>query len=64
MLAPQELLLRPGLIDVSIGPPMPSAGREPEELMREVEAWIEAEMRRLDPEAYDDVAVGQPVRAH
>ena len=24
----------------------------PDELMKEVEAWIEAEMRRLDPEAY------------
>jgi hypothetical protein len=32
--------------------PIPSAGRQPDELMREVEAWIEAEMRRLDPEAY------------
>jgi 1-acyl-sn-glycerol-3-phosphate acyltransferase len=29
-------------------------GRKPDELMREVEAWIEAEMRRLDPEAYRD----------
>ncbi len=29
-----------------------SNGREPDELMREVEGWIEAEMRRLDPEAY------------
>jgi 1-acyl-sn-glycerol-3-phosphate acyltransferase len=27
-------------------------GREPGELMVEVERWIEAEMRRLDPEAY------------
>jgi 1-acyl-sn-glycerol-3-phosphate acyltransferase len=27
-------------------------GREPGELMAEVEAWIEAEMRRLDPDAY------------
>ena len=42
----------PGVVDVSIGKPIPSAGREPEELMREVEAWIEAEMRRLDPDAY------------
>jgi 1-acyl-sn-glycerol-3-phosphate acyltransferase len=45
-------LLRPGLIEVSIGRPIPVAGRRPVELMREVEAWIEAEMRRLDPEAY------------
>lgn len=45
-------LLRPGVIDVSIGRPIPPAGRRPDELMAEVEAWIEAEMRRLDPEAY------------
>ena len=44
----------PGIVDVSIGKPIPSAGRQPDELMREVEAWIEAEMRRLDPEAYRD----------
>jgi 1-acyl-sn-glycerol-3-phosphate acyltransferase len=43
---------RAGVVDVSIGAPIPTAGREPDELMREVEAWIEAEMRRLDPEAY------------
>ena len=42
----------PGVVDVSIGKPIPSEGREPDELMREVEAWIEAEMRRLDPDAY------------
>jgi 1-acyl-sn-glycerol-3-phosphate acyltransferase len=48
----KSFLLRPGVIDVSIGAPIPSAGREADELMREVEAWIEAEMRRLDPQAY------------
>jgi 1-acyl-sn-glycerol-3-phosphate acyltransferase len=37
---------------VSIGKPIVSVGREPKELMREVEAWIEAEMRRIDPDAY------------
>ncbi len=42
----------PGVVQVSIGPVIPSVGREPKELMREVEAWIEAEMRRIDPEAY------------
>ena len=42
----------PGVVDVSIGKPIPSLGRQPEELMREVEDWIESEMRRLDPEAY------------
>ncbi len=48
----KSFLLRPGVIDISIGQPIASVGREPDELMREVEAWIEAEMRRLDPEAY------------
>jgi len=48
----KAFIKRPGVVDVSIGQPIPSAGREPAELMREVEAWIEAEMRRLDPEAY------------
>jgi 1-acyl-sn-glycerol-3-phosphate acyltransferase len=42
----------PGVVNVSIGPAIPSVGREPKELMREVEAWIEAEMHRIDPEAY------------
>ena len=48
----KSFVLRPGVIDVSIGHPISSDGREPDELMREVEAWIEAEMHRLDPQAY------------
>ena len=43
---------KPGVVDISIGKPISSVGREPDELMQEVQAWIEAEMRRLDPEAY------------
>lgn len=42
----------PGVVDVSIGPMIASAGRKPDEMMREVERWIEDEMHRLDPEAY------------
>ena len=41
-----------GVVRVSIGPLLPSAGREPKALMREAQAWIEAELRRIDPEAY------------
>jgi 1-acyl-sn-glycerol-3-phosphate acyltransferase len=48
----KSFLIRPGVIDVSIGAPIPSTGRLPDELMKDVEAWIEGEMRRLDPEAY------------
>ncbi len=48
----KSFLLRPGVVDISIGAPISSNGRQADELMREVEGWIEAEMRRLDPEAY------------
>lgn len=41
-----------GVVEVSIGKPIASVGREPKELMREVQNWIETEMRRIDPEAY------------
>jgi 1-acyl-sn-glycerol-3-phosphate acyltransferase len=69
----KSFLLRPGVIDVSIGPPIPSQGREADALMREVEDWIEAEMQRLDPQAYPAdggvglaaagaVAAGEPAR--
>jgi len=46
----------PGIVDVSIGPAISGQGRRPEEMMREVEDWIEAEMHRLDPEAYAPAA--------
>jgi 1-acyl-sn-glycerol-3-phosphate acyltransferase len=59
----KSFLLRPGVVDVSIGRPIDSTGREPEELMREVEAWIEAEMRRLDPEAYTGARPGAAARS-
>ncbi|MBU0589058.1 MAG: 1-acyl-sn-glycerol-3-phosphate acyltransferase [Gammaproteobacteria bacterium] len=48
----KAFIKHPGVVDVSIGKPIPSVGREPAELMLEVENWIEGEMRRLDPEAY------------
>ena len=50
----KSLLLRPGVIDVVIGKPIPVQGREAAELMLEVEQWIEATMRRIDAEAYTD----------
>jgi 1-acyl-sn-glycerol-3-phosphate acyltransferase len=55
----KSFLLRPGTIDISIGRPMASVGRDPDDLMREIERWIETEMRRLDPEAYPPPG-GQP----
>jgi 1-acyl-sn-glycerol-3-phosphate acyltransferase len=52
---------RPGLITVSIGPPIASDGLSPEQLSTAVEHWIEAEMRRIDPDAYQHT---QAVQAH
>ena len=48
----KAFIKKPGVVDISIGKPIASVGREPDELMQEVQAWIETEMRRLDPEAY------------
>jgi 1-acyl-sn-glycerol-3-phosphate acyltransferase len=50
---PRKAIIKmPGMVDVSIGKPISSVGRQPEELMQEVQNWIEGEMRRLDPTAY------------
>ncbi|PCE28294.1 1-acyl-sn-glycerol-3-phosphate acyltransferase [Paraburkholderia acidicola] len=42
----------PGIVTVSIGKPMDTTGLTPDEVNTRVETWIEAEMRRIDPEAY------------
>ena len=52
----RAIVKRPGTVVFSIGKPIPSVGRDPHDLMREVRDWIEAEMRRLDPEAYREPA--------
>lgn len=52
----KAFLKRPGLITVSIGPPISPEGKTAEQLGREVETWIEAEMRRISPHAYPDAA--------
>ena len=52
----------PGTVHVSIGKPIPSEGRAADELMREVEGWIESEMRRLDPDAYVHDSSKQPAQ--
>lgn len=43
-----SLLKHPGTITVSIGKPINAAGLKADELNRQVEAWIENEMTRLD----------------
>ena len=48
----KAFIKHPGLVHVSIGSPIASEGRKADELMAQVQDWIESEMRRLDPEAY------------
>lgn len=48
----KALIKKPGVVEISIGKPISSAGRQPQELMDEVQAWIETEMRKLDAAAY------------
>lgn len=40
---------QPGLITVSIGPPIDPQGHDADSLMNAVETWIEDDMQRLDP---------------
>jgi 1-acyl-sn-glycerol-3-phosphate acyltransferase len=49
----KAFIKKPGLITVSIGPIIECGGRDANTLNREAQAWIEAEMRRLNPERYD-----------
>lgn len=55
----KAFIKQPGLITVSIGPPIDSAGLTVEALNQQVEAWIEAEMRRLSPHLYDPLAANK-----
>jgi 1-acyl-sn-glycerol-3-phosphate acyltransferase len=43
---------KPGLITVRIGPPIDPAGLSPEAINDRVYAWIEDQMRELNPERY------------
>jgi 1-acyl-sn-glycerol-3-phosphate acyltransferase len=50
---PRGLLIRrPGEITVSIGKPIETHGKTPDQVAAEVEGWIETEMRRLAPHRY------------
>ena len=44
--------MKPGVITVVIGDPIDPAGKSPEQMAREVEAWIEGQMRRIAPHRY------------
>ena len=49
-----SFLKKPGVITVSIGKPIPSEGKSTQELLQQVENWIESEMRVISPAVYAD----------
>jgi 1-acyl-sn-glycerol-3-phosphate acyltransferase len=55
--AKNAFVKKPGLITVSIGPPIDPGGKSPDEVTALAEQWIEAEMRRISPQRYADYAV-------
>ncbi len=48
---------KPGMITVSIGPPIDPAGKSADEITTLAERWVEAEMRRISPQTDADLAV-------
>jgi 1-acyl-sn-glycerol-3-phosphate acyltransferase len=47
-----SFIKKPGVITVSIGKPIAPQGATPNELMQQVENWIESEMRVISPDVY------------
>ena len=56
-----SFLKTPGLITVSIGPAIETTGKTADAVMREVQTWIETEMRRISPTVYRDAV--EPIPA-
>ncbi|MCL1886973.1 MAG: 1-acyl-sn-glycerol-3-phosphate acyltransferase [Betaproteobacteria bacterium] len=50
-----SMIKKPGLITVSIGTPISPEGKSPDDMMAEVETWIESEMHRISPHAYQNI---------
>ncbi len=59
----RAFLKKPGMVTVSVGPLIQTTGRSPDAVMTDVEAWIEAEMRRITPQAYAHEPASARVRA-
>jgi 1-acyl-sn-glycerol-3-phosphate acyltransferase len=55
-----SFLKRPGVITVSIGKPISPAGKSAQELLQEVEKWIESEMRVISPHVYAKATPASP----
>ena len=58
-----SFIKHPGLVTVSIGPTIETAGRSAEAINTEVQRWIETEMRRMNPEDYAVEPQGGPTAA-
>lgn len=48
----RAILKKPGMVTVSIGPLIATEGLSAAEINTKVQAWIESEMRVLNPERY------------
>jgi len=48
-----SFLKYPGSITISIGPAMSTIDKNPSVVIREIEGWIEQEMRQIDPISYN-----------
>lgn len=59
----KSFVLRPGVVTVVIGAPIPSAGKSADQVAREVEAWIEGEMHRIAPHRYPAQPAPTPTAA-
>ena len=59
----RAFIKRPGVVTVSVGPPIDTVGRSAGEVNALVENWIESEMRRISPHLYRDAAAGKSTRA-
>ena len=45
-------VIHPGEVVISIGPAIDTHGLKADEISRRAEEWVEAEMRRISPDAY------------
>ncbi len=52
VMPPRRLVLHPGVYEISVGRAISPEGHTTDSLMTDVKTWIEAEMRRIDPEGY------------
>lgn len=57
-------LKRPGRVTVSIGPPIQTLGRTPDQVNSETAHWIESEMRRISPHHYAETKQNQEQTQH